>query len=352
MQKRPVLETSGLCIGYQQRRKKRIIIHDSLHLQLFAGEMTGLLGLNGAGKSTLLRTICGFQPALEGSIYVNGRLLSDYSPAALSRLIGVVLTDKTNAGGMTVSELVSLGRQPYSGFFGVLQADDKRIVKESLAAVGMTHMADCTVAELSDGERQKVMIAKVLSQQCPVIILDEPTAYLDVTSRIETMSLLRRLAVEQQKAILLSTHDLELAIQMSDCLWLMDKKRAMAYGTPEDLIMSGDFETFFNKKGITFDVSTGKLSADKPTVPIIVEGEHDTVFWVGNALIRNGFKPSSGIESHEGIGFSSKNESKSKIFCHHPKQISLFLSETEEIKVTSVAELITFILHSKENGIL
>ena len=150
----------------------------------------------------------------------------------------------------------------------------------------------------SDGERQKAMIAKALAQQCPIILLDEPTAFLDVTSRIETMVLLHTLAVEQQKAILLSTHDLDLAIQLGDCLWLQEKKRPMACGTPEDLIMGGAFETFFSKEGIVFDPNTGKLNTVAPTKLIGVAGDFMTSYWVGNALIRNGFKPSSVSEDY------------------------------------------------------
>jgi iron complex transport system ATP-binding protein len=336
MSQTPVIEAPDLVIGYSQKGGKRKIVHDTLQIQLFAGEMTSLLGLNGAGKSTLLRTLCGFQRALGGKIFVKGRLLSDYSHSELSRMIGVVLTEKTNAGGMTVNELVSLGRHPYTGFFGTLKAGDKRIVTESLAAVGMTQMADRPVSELSDGERQKTMIAKVLAQQCPVIILDEPTAYLDVTSRIETMSLLSRLAAEQQKTILISTHDLDLAIQMCDCLWLLEQKHPMRCGTPEDLILSNAFENFFQKKGFTFDTATGKLKTGQPAYPVTVEGDSKTAYWVGNALIRNGFRP------------SSTNESNSSIYCYAPDQISLFLSGTNEKKVCSIAELIHIIKMYKE----
>lgn len=332
----PVIETSDLIIGYTRKGNGRKVVHDSLQLQLFTGELTSLLGLNGAGKSTLLRTICGFQPALGGAIRINGRLLSAYSQLELSRIIGVVLTEKTNAGGITANELVSLGRHPYTGFFGRLKPEDKQIIAESLEAVGMTHKSTNYVSELSDGERQKIMIAKVLAQQCPIILLDEPTAFLDVTSRIETMSLLHRLAMEQEKAILLSTHDLDLAIQMSDCLWLQEKQRPMVCGTPEDLILSGSFESFFNKKGITFDSSTGKLTADKPSLPIAVEGDFNTAYWVGNALIRNGFKP------------SSVSESNTRIHCFAPDKISLFLPDTDNIAIGNIAELIAIIITQKD----
>ena len=335
MRRTPVIETSCLSIGYARKGKERNIVHDSLNLQLFAGELTSLLGLNGAGKSTLLRTICGFQPSLGGEVRINGRLLSDHSHSELSRIIGVVLTEKTNAGGITAGELVSLGRHPYTGFFGRLKTEDKQIVAESLEAVGMTNKANNYMSELSDGERQKIMIAKVLAQQCPVIILDEPTAYLDVTSRIETMSLLHHLATEQEKAILLSTHDLDLAIQMSDCLWLQEKARPMACGTPEDLILVGAFETFFDKKGITFDPSTGKLTADKPTLPIAVEGDFNTSYWVGNALVRNGFRP------------TSINESAVRIYCESYDKISLFFPEANELKMRCIADLISALIARK-----
>ncbi|MDR2681379.1 MAG: ABC transporter ATP-binding protein [Tannerella sp.] len=337
---KPVIEASGLVIGYAQKGRERKIVHGAIHLQLHAGEMTSLLGLNGAGKSTLLRTLCGFQPALGGEIRINGRLLPDCSQGELSRIIGVVLTEKTNAGGITAAELVSLGRHPYTGFFGRLNAADRRIVAESLDAVGMSRKAAAYVSELSDGERQKIMIAKALAQQCPVIILDEPTAFLDVTSRIETMSLLHRLATEQGKAVLLSTHDLDLAIQMSDCLWLQERGRPMMCGVPEDLILNRSFETFFDKKGITFDSSTGRLTADKPSCPVAVEGDSNTACWVGNALIRNGFRP------------SSTGESRVRIHCSRPDRITLFLpGGTPEINTNCVAGLIAAV-RTHKNEIL
>jgi len=287
-----VIETKNLSIGYFLRGRRRKVVHDGLDLQLFPGEVTCLLGLNGAGKSTLLRTLCGFQPPLGGEILLMGKPLSEYSQSDFALTVGVVLTEKTNAGGITVYELVSLGRHPYTGFFGQLKKQDRDIIEQSLEKTGIAHKADNYVSELSDGERQKAMIAKALAQQCPIILLDEPTAFLDVTSRIETMVLLHKLAVEQQKAILLSTHDLDLAIQMGDCLWLEEKSRPMNCGTPEDLILSGAFESFFGKKDIVFDSSTGKLNAKAPTRLMGVDGDFLASYWVGNALIRKGYRPS------------------------------------------------------------
>ena len=287
----PAIETFDLRIGYSLKGGKNNLVNEGLRLMLRPGEVTCLLGLNGAGKSTLLRTLCGFQKPLGGSIHLQGKPLTDYSQRLFSLTVGVVLTEKTNAGGITVYELVSLGRHPYTGFFGQLKKTDHAIIKQSLEAAGIAHKAKNYVSELSDGERQKAMIAKALAQQCPIILLDEPTAFLDVTSRIETMVLLRKLAKEQNKAILLSTHDLELAIQMGDCIWLQAKGQSMICGTPEDLILSGDFSSFFEKEEITFDVTTGKLQVQAAAVPVGIEGEMLTSYWAGNALIRNGYRP-------------------------------------------------------------
>jgi iron complex transport system ATP-binding protein len=162
----------------------------------------------------------------------------------------------------------------------------------ALAAVGMEHKATQTLAEMSDGERQKIMIAKVLAQECPIVVLDEPTAFLDVSSRIEVMLLLRQLAAGQQKSILLSTHDIDQAIRMGDRLWLLEKDSSTACGAPEDLILEGRFEAFFGKEGITFDPTTGKLCAPEPELPVGIEGDPLTADWAGNALVRNGRKPS------------------------------------------------------------
>jgi ABC-type cobalamin/Fe3+-siderophores transport systems, ATPase components len=332
----PVIETTDLCIGYPLKKGKKKVVHDCLNLSLHTGEVTCLLGLNGAGKSTLLRTLCGFQPPLDGDVFLLGKRLQSYSQLDFSLTVGVVLTEKTNAGGITVYELVSLGRHPYTGFFGRLRDEDHEVIESSLEAVGISHKARSRVAELSDGEKQKVMIAKVLAQQCPIILLDEPTAFLDVTSRIETMVLLHKLAVEQNKAILLSTHDMDLAIQMGDCFWLQDKNRPMLCGTPEDLILKGAIGDYFEKNGIVFDTATGKLNNEIPTRTIGVEGDFTTSYWVGNALLRNGFRPVSITEGQINI----QCETKERILVYIPKQ---------EVQVaSSIFDMIQMIKRLKE----
>ena len=321
------VEARALAIGYNEG-KKRKVVQSNVNLSLYSGQVTCLLGLNGAGKSTLIRTLCGFQPPLEGDVLLRGKRLSSYSQSEFAREVGVVLTEKTNAGGITVYDLVSLGRHPYTGFFGSLKESDHKIIEESLAAVGISHKSSNYVSELSDGERQKVMIAKVLAQQCPIIVLDEPTAFLDVTARIETMVLLRKLAKEQNKAIVLSTHDIDSAIQMADNLWLLSKGKQVRYGAPEDLIMDGTIGEFFSKENITFDQSTGKLNAILPDiVPIGVEGDFQTSFWVGNALVRNGFTP------------SAIQPDGTNIICRCATDIEIRLNGGETKKATSVAHL-------------
>ena len=321
------VQAKELTIGYFQG-KHRKVVQSNINLTLYSGEVTCLLGLNGAGKSTLIRTLCGFQPPIEGDVLLRGKPLSQYSQGEFAREVGVVLTERTNAGGITVHELVGLGRHPFTGFFGTLKEKDNTIIEESLKAVGMLHKSGNYVSELSDGERQKVMIAKVLAQECPIIVLDEPTAFLDVTSRIETMVLLRKLAREQHKAIILSTHDIDSAISMADNLWLLSKEKHVKHGTPEDLIMDGTIGEFFSKENIAFDKGTGKLNAIRPEIfPIGVLGDFNTSFWVGNALVRNGFTP------------SNMQENGYNVICKSPSEIELHLPSGTIKKATSVASL-------------
>jgi iron complex transport system ATP-binding protein len=323
----PIIQTSGLSIGYAGKREKRNVLHEGLNLALFPGETTCLLGLNGAGKSTLLRTLCGFQPPVKGEIRLMGKPLDAYSQAERSLLTGVVLTEKTNAGGITVYELVSLGRHPYTGFFGRLKKHDKKRIEEALEAAGISHKSDSYVYELSDGERQKAMIAKILAQECPIILLDEPTAFLDVTGRIEILILLRKLATEQQKSILLSTHDIDQAIRMGDRLWLLKKDHPMVCGTPEDLILNSAFETFFGKENMVFEPFSGRVTLKTSFFPIGLGGDRFTSHWVGNALIRNGWQPS------ETNGFP-------RIHCIDKHRIILHLPGDRQKEVTSVQELL------------
>lgn len=326
------VQAIGLSIGYNLSKGCKVVQSD-VNLSLYSGEVTCLLGLNGAGKSTLIRTLCGFQTPLKGDVLLKGKPLAAYTSSEFAREVGVVLTEKTNAGGITVYELVGLGRHPYTGFFGAFREKDHKIIETAMDAVGISHKRNNYVSELSDGERQKAMIAKVLAQECPIIVLDEPTAFLDVTARIDTMVLLRKLAKEQQKAIILSTHDIDSAICMADNLWLLSKGKQVRSGAPEDLIMDGTIGEFLSKENIVFDQSTGKLSSVLPKVlPVGVSGDFQTSYWVGNALVRNGFTPSAIQEN----GYN--------VICHSPSNLELQTPGGATKKATNVAllcELIT-----------
>ena len=242
-----------LSIGYHTKNGTRVVA-EGINAAIQSGELTCLLGANGVGKSTLLRTLSAFQPALFGEIIIRSQEISTYTDKELSRLIGVVLTEKPDIRNMTVRELVALGRSPYTGFWGTLHDADWQVVDEAINAVRISKLRERMVHTLSDGERQKVMIAKALAQQTPVIFLDEPTAFLDFPSKVEMMQLLRRLAKEEQKTIFLSTHDFELALQVADKLWLMTDE--LHIGTPHELAQSGALAGYVERPGITFDAQT------------------------------------------------------------------------------------------------
>lgn len=205
---------SHLSVGY---KVGHTVVSD-INLTLQSGQLASLIGANGVGKSTLLKTLTGFLPKLEGSLLLDGKDISEFSQRALAQQISIVLTQKPDVQNLTIEEIVGLGRSPYTGFFGKLHANDQQIVDESITAVGIEKLKNRMIQTLSDGERQKVMIAKALAQQTPVIFLDEPTAFLDFSSKVETFQLLQRMAHEMGKLVLLSTHDLELAVRFSDTL--------------------------------------------------------------------------------------------------------------------------------------
>ena len=242
----------NLSIGYRSKRNASRVIASAINASLQSDELTCLIGSNGVGKSTLLRTLAGFQPPVEGEILLHGKSLSTYSAQEMAKEVSVVLTSPLDIAQLSVFDVVGMGRAPYTGFFGTLSSSDKQVIAEALQQVGISQLAPRNIQELSDGERQKVMIAKALAQQTSLIILDEPTAFLDFPSKVEILQMLRRLAHEQHKSILLSTHDVELALQLSDCLWLMEPG-SLSIGTPRELSQKGSLSHFIERSGIRFD---------------------------------------------------------------------------------------------------
>lgn len=213
------ITTNRLTVGYRGHR-----VVEDISLSLPCGRLVCLLGPNGAGKSTLLRTLCGFQPPIAGTVTISGSDITTMSAAEVARLVSVVLTDRPLTPSLTAAEMVGMGRAPYTGFWGRLSDEDRRLVSEAMQTVGIAPLATRRMGQLSDGERQKVMIAKALAQHTPVIVLDEPTAFLDYPSKVAVMKTLARLAHDEGKTILMSTHDLELAAQLGDELMEIENK--------------------------------------------------------------------------------------------------------------------------------
>ena len=292
MKREVVISAKDVSIGYPKTRQKdKTCLYNNLSFDLYSGELVCLIGVNGAGKSTLLRSISASQPILNGSIYFKGKDITKYNDKDLSQLLGLVLTDETSVGGLTVRELVELGRYPYTGFFGQLSDNDKEVIDKAMSDVCIIHKADSYVAELSDGERQKAMIAKVLAQECPVILLDEPTAFLDIASRIEIVNLLHNLAMTQNKTILLSTHDIELALLLADRLWLLSKEFGLQSGITEDIVLSGLLDNFFQKENIVFQKESGSfLPKLECKEKVFLHTQDDIYYWIKNLLSRYGYQ--------------------------------------------------------------
>lgn len=266
-----MIELQHLTVGYG----KKAILSD-INQTIESGQLVCLLGANGVGKSTILRTIAGFQPPLCGTIILNEQDMSSFSTAQRSKAISVVLTERVEVPCMNVVDLIGMGRSPYTGFFGTLTKEDKNIVNEAIDMVGISHLATRTFDTLSDGERQKVLLAKALAQQTPVILLDEPTAFLDFHAKVSTLRLLLRLAHETNKTILLSTHDVEMAIQLSDALWIVQNGEIKA-GTTLSLTESGTLKHFLQidpmadaqkgNQGIIFDTENLTLKINNVVLP-------------------------------------------------------------------------------------
>ncbi|MEM7355566.1 MAG: ABC transporter ATP-binding protein [Acidobacteriota bacterium] len=262
----PLLATEGLAAGYDGRRSRTVLAQVSLRLD--PGELVVVLGPNGAGKSTLLRTLAGMLRPLKGTVEVSGQAVDGLSPSQRARLIGVVLPERVTPGMLSAYDLVGLGRYPHTSWAGGLRREDEEIIRWALRAVGIAHLATRDVAALSDGERQKVMIARALAQEPRVLILDEPTAFLDLPGRVDVMSLLGRLARrgDGDRAVLLSTHDLDLALRSADRVWLLDRKGDLQSGTPAELLAAGAFQTAFESEELSrYLPRAGALERDPPS---------------------------------------------------------------------------------------
>ena len=252
-----LITTFQLSIGYSSKKEVNCIAQN-LNLELQTGKLITLIGANGIGKSTLLRTLTGIQKPLSGTVFLNGKEIQNYIPVELAQNLSLVLTEKLPPSNLTVFELVALGRQPYTNWIGTLSTDDLEKTNQAIQLTQIEHLTDKKHYEISDGQLQKVLIARALAQDTPLIILDEPTTHLDLLHKVSLFKLLKKLASETQKCILLSTHDLDLAIQLSDEMIVMTEGN-VTQDQPCNLISRGVFSSLFREDTIVFDAEKGKF---------------------------------------------------------------------------------------------
>ena len=303
-----ILETSRLKIGYSSRKRKESVVAENLSLSLRSGELVCLLGPNGAGKSTLIRSLAGLEEPLGGLIKLNGRDIRFMSPKEKARLTSVVLTDPAPVGMFTAHSLVALGRHPHTRWTGSLREEDRKRIDWALQVVGAEELATRQVGELSDGERQKVMIARALAQEASILILDEPTAFVDLPRRVELMRILGDLAGGVGIAVLLSSHDLELSLRCADKLWIMNSVGEIEVGAPEDLALGGKIASVFASDKIGWDAEQGGFRLRRETARFArVEGDGDVGLWTRRALTRMGYVVRSDGDESVSISFEKRD---------------------------------------------
>lgn len=283
----PVVHTEQLSIGYPGPK----VVQANLNLELHTGQLVGLIGPNGCGKSTLMRTLGGLQTPLNGTVRLNNQDLQKLSLNEIARTLSIVTTERIG-GNFSITELVALGRLPYTAWHGKLSDLDAKAVQDAIEKTGLQSLKDRKLPTLSDGQRQRAMIARALAQDTSIILLDEPTAHLDLPTRVETMLLLQKLAHDLNKTIIISTHELDLVMQFSDQLWVLSEEHAIATGTPEDLALQNVIGTVFDSNQFSFAPDQARFIVQQEKGKAIqVEGPALEVLWTQKALQRKGFDP-------------------------------------------------------------
>ncbi len=298
-----ILITRNLEIGFSKPTgKSKISLMKEISVEARNGELIAMIGQNGIGKSTLLRTLVQLQPSLSGSVILNNKNIDKYSRRELARQVGYVSTEIINAGNLSVYDLVALGRFPYTNWFGAINREDRFMIDHSIELVDLVHKRDKLLTEISDGERQRAMIARTLSQDTDLLILDEPTAFLDLPNRYEVLKLLRDLS-RKGKTIIFSTHDLNLVIDQVDKIWMMTKG-GMIEGAPEDLVLNNFFDSVFPGSSLIFNKESGRFDYPADRLhEVYIEGEGELRAWTTKALERKGYLPK---EENENVEISVK----------------------------------------------
>ncbi len=324
-----LISTRELSIGYLVKSGNKVL-QRGINVSINNGEIISLVGQNGVGKTTFIKTISGLLPSIDGEVYFRDKRIISLTTRKLASAISLVLTEKPGSLNLSVIELVALGRHPYSGSLGVLRDKDKAVIERVISETGINYMANKKLFELSDGQLQIVMIARALAQETDVIILDEPTAHLDLHNKIEVMRLLKKIA-SQGKAVLISTHDIQICAQLSDRLWLFNFNSPLIQGIPEDLILRGAIhETLFLDKD-TFDLEHGTVNLSQGGIPVVVEGTGNTVFWTAQALRRKGFEVT--------------DKSDLKVKCNNPAEWNV-ISGTKTRSCSSLEQVLNILEQS------
>ncbi|NAS30302.1 ATP-binding cassette domain-containing protein [Flavobacteriaceae bacterium R38] len=260
-EKNSVLEVQNLSIGYKAK-KKATEVAQNINFSLASGELIAIVGANGVGKSTLLRTLANIQPNLSGTIFLNQKELSSYKSSLLATSLSLVLTEQLPTRNLTVKEIIALGRQPHTNWIGTFTANDIKHVKNAMELINISDLQEKKCFELSDGQMQKVLIARALAQDTSLIILDEPTTHLDIYHKAYILKILKRISEETNKTILFSTHEIDLAIQLCDKMVVMNNNEVL-FDTPEQLIEKGSFSKLFPNDLINFDKKTQTFKVNK-----------------------------------------------------------------------------------------
>jgi len=283
-----ILSLDALKIGYFSGKKENILL-PPLYARAGRGELIAVIGRNGIGKSTLLRTLIGLQRPLGGGIFYNGKNIKDYSRMDLALKVGYISTEIVKVSNMSVYDLVALGRFPHTNWIGKIEMKDHEVIMDAIEKTSMGPLCRKYVSELSDGERQKAMIARILAQDTDIMIMDEPTAFLDIAARYEILQLMHTLSDKSSKTIIFSTHDLQMAINRSDKIWLI-LDNELVEGAPEDLIIAGAFDHLFDNSAVSFNPGDGTFSfRNEEKGTMYVEGDGYTKLWTEKAIIRAGF---------------------------------------------------------------
>lgn len=284
------LQTKGLSTGYRDRKRGERIISKDLNVSIAPGELVMFMGPNGSGKSTLMHTIAGLLPPISGEVLIGEESVAKQSIGQIAKMLSLVLTERITSATMTVEDVVSIGRYPHIGYLGKLSEYDHKLVAEAIELCNLRGMEQRTLSELSDGERQRTMIARALAQQTPLILLDEPTAHLDLPSRLDVILMLRRLAHDMKRSILVSTHELDLALSWADTIWLLDREGRLTTGAPEDLVLAGSVEKTFGNEWLGYDSEAGEFVTRLAKSKVIhLEAEGLPYIWTKRALGRIGY---------------------------------------------------------------